>query len=106
MLRAYVAAGFPPGDFWGLTPRLYLAHMLGASDRLEREHRNTAWLAWHVEALHRAKKLPEAKQFMSGGGTRAEEQGQVAIRLGCLRASLPRITQAQWRARFSNQSTS
>lgn len=100
MLRSYAAAGFSPSEFWGLTPRLYLAHMLGASDRMDRDHRNSAWLAWHVEALRRAKKLPDAKRFISGDAGRVEDQAQVAIRLGCLRASLPRITQAQWRARF------
>lgn len=65
-MRSYAAAGFDPAAFWHLTPRLYLAHMRGASDRLEREHRDRAWLAWHVEALHRQKTLPDAEKFILG----------------------------------------
>ena len=66
MMRSYVAAGFEPSAFWGLTPRLYLAQMRGAAERLEREHRDRAWLAWHVEALHRQKNLPDADKFIQG----------------------------------------
>ena len=101
MLRAYVSAGFPPGDFWGLTPRLYLAHMRGAEARFDREHKNDAWLAWHVEALRRSEKLPPFDKFVEGKAGRVEESGQTAIRLAVLRAQLPTITQEQWRARFS-----
>lgn len=100
MLRAYAAAGFPPGDFWGLTPRLYLAHMMGASDRMEREHRNSAWLAWHVEALHRMPKLPNPREFIEGEAGKVEAGGDTAIKLAAMRAGLPKITQEQWRARF------
>lgn len=100
MLRAYVGAGLNPDRFWGLTPRLYLAHMRGAADRLEDEHRNRAWLAWHVEALSRQKKLPDAEEFIGGKAGKVERGGDVALRLAALRAGLPTITQEQWRAKF------
>lgn len=100
MLRVYVSAGFPPGDFWGLTPRLYLAHMRGAEMRFDREHRNDAWLAWHIDGLRRSDKLPDFDQFAKGEAAQVEEGGQTPIRLAVLRASLPKITQEQWRARF------
>jgi hypothetical protein len=66
MLRSYVAAGFDPTIFWGLTPRLYLAHMRGASERLEQEQQSRAWAVWHVEALRRSDKLPDFKRFAGG----------------------------------------
>lgn len=74
MLTAYASAGFDPAHFWGLTPRLYVLHMNGARDRLEMEQRNRAWLAWHVEALHRQKKLPDLQKFAGGRAARPEPQ--------------------------------
>ncbi|MGY9046061.1 hypothetical protein P775_14260 [Puniceibacterium antarcticum] len=57
MLSAYVSAGLPPGEFWGLSLWEYNAQMRGAHDRLEREQDGRAWLAWHIEALHRQERL-------------------------------------------------
>jgi len=73
MLQSYVAAGFDPAGFWSLSPRLYLSHMRGAGGRLQREHRDRAWLAWHVEALHRQDKLPDAEKFITGKSRYASE---------------------------------
>jgi hypothetical protein len=42
--------------------------MSGAAARLRREHNTTAWLAWHVEALARSKRLPKLKSLLVGGG--------------------------------------
>ena len=53
MHEAYVSAGLPPGRFWRITPRLYLMEMRGAGARLDREHRERAWLAHTVAALGR-----------------------------------------------------
>jgi hypothetical protein len=33
--------------------------MAGRQRRITREHNDRAWLAWHVAALTRAKKLPD-----------------------------------------------
>jgi hypothetical protein len=33
--------------------------------RRTREHNERAWLAWHVEALHRAKKLPKLDALLA-----------------------------------------
>jgi len=38
--------------------------MMGARDRLEGEQQDRAWLAWHIEALHRSKKLMSLREFM------------------------------------------
>jgi hypothetical protein len=35
----------------------------GIGARLRREHNERAWLAWHVEALRRAKKVPPLKKL-------------------------------------------
>lgn len=64
LVSDYAAAGFDPNAFWSLTPRLYLAHMAGAGQRLEREAKDAAWLAWHVAALGRTKKLPKFTEFL------------------------------------------
>ena len=38
----------------------------GAGARLSREHDAKAWLAWHIEALARVKKLPKLTDMQSG----------------------------------------
>jgi hypothetical protein len=38
--------------------------LAGVAMRLKREHNETAWLAWHVEALARSKRLPKLRELM------------------------------------------
>lgn len=38
--------------------------MAGASDRIRREQNGLAWLAWHIEALHRSKRMPKLENMM------------------------------------------
>ena len=66
MLRAYVSAGFNPSDFWGLSPRLYVAQMAGARDRMDQESNRAAWLSWHIAALQRMETMPDAETFING----------------------------------------
>jgi len=66
MLRAYVSAGFDPSDFWGLSPRLYVAQMAGARDKMEQDAKRAAWLSWHIAALQRMDKMPDANTFING----------------------------------------
>ncbi|PTW39249.1 hypothetical protein [Rhodovulum kholense] len=40
--------------------------MRGARARLRAEHEARAWLAWHVEALHRCRSLPSFRSFLGG----------------------------------------
>lgn len=40
--------------------------MKGAAARLTAEQDGRAWLAWHIEALARTKKLPSLKDMQSG----------------------------------------
>lgn len=55
--------GFDPACFWTLTPRELAVHMEGAGARLRHEHNARAWLAWHIEALSRTKRLPKLKDL-------------------------------------------
>lgn len=73
-----MAAGFPdPAAFWSLTPRIYLALMKGASTRLEREHKDRAWSAWHIAILTRAEKMPSYSEFVGGGGPAKPQSPEV-----------------------------
>lgn len=48
--------------------------------RLRREHNDRAWLAWHIEALHRAKKLPKLDKLLAKKPTRRQTwEEQLAI---------------------------
>jgi hypothetical protein len=47
-----------------LTPREIAARIKGRVGILQREAQERAWLAWHVAALQRAKKLPDFKKFV------------------------------------------
>ena len=38
--------------------------MRGADERLQREQNARGWLAWHVAALSRARKLPDLEKVM------------------------------------------
>jgi len=60
-----VAAEQPPELFWRLTLREIAVILKGASANLRRRHDEAAWLAWHIEALARAKKLPKLETMQS-----------------------------------------
>jgi hypothetical protein len=66
MLVAYISAGLPPDRFWELAPRLYLLEMRGASAKLDREHRERAWLAYHTAYLPDAKRRPKLDELIGG----------------------------------------
>lgn len=65
-----MASGLDPAHYWGLTYRETQAIIDGAAARLRREQDDRAWLAWHVEALHRTKKLPKLKDMLRGKSSR------------------------------------
>jgi hypothetical protein len=66
MLESYVSAGLPPGRFWKITPRLYMTEMRGAAARIDREHNELAWAAWHIAFLPRAKRAPALSDMIVG----------------------------------------
>jgi hypothetical protein len=79
MLQSYIEAGFSPTEFWTLSPRLYLIHMLGARSRMQREHSDRAWLAWHAAYLPNLKKPIGLRELISGEKqTKRDWQDQLA----------------------------
>lgn len=55
---AAVSAGVNPSHFWALTPYETRLAVEGLNARAAAEYRRSAWLAWHIEAFQRSKRLP------------------------------------------------
>ena len=85
-------AGLSVQEFWSLTPRETWMTLEARAWRLERESERTGelirlaqkmlgWLAWHVAALQRSKRLPALKRLIDGGGqTKELTPGEAAVR--------------------------
>ena len=71
LLEQSLKCGIGVAEFWALTPRETYMVLEAANWRLEREHRRDAWLAWHIAALSRAKRLPALQRLISPGKARA-----------------------------------
>lgn len=56
--------GLSVGEFWRMTPRETALAFEAAVWRYDRERRQAAWLAWHIAALGRAKRLPSLRRLM------------------------------------------
>jgi len=52
-----------------------------AARRLEREHNDRAWLAWHIVAMDRAKRLPKLKTLLAKSTTRSRQSWQEQLRI-------------------------
>ena len=63
--------GLGVAEFWAMTPREVAMAAQAANRRARSEHRRDAWLAWHVGALARVKRLPPLKQLMGEMQTKA-----------------------------------
>ena len=70
LLESALKCGVGVLEFWSLTPRETYATIEASSWRLEREHRRDAWLAWHIAALSRAKRLPPLQRLIAPGKAR------------------------------------
>jgi hypothetical protein len=70
-----VEAGCDPARFWTITPAEAAREMKGRAAMQRREHEQFAWLAWHIEALSRMKKLPPLSD-MTGARRSASHQPQ------------------------------
>lgn len=53
-----------------MTPRELAASFEAAGWRRERDRERDTWLAWHVAALTRAKRMPELAEMLNPGRTR------------------------------------
>jgi hypothetical protein len=67
--------------------------MKGASERLEREQRERAWLAWHIASLPLQKKFPSEKDFIFGGEKKRDPRRKSPDEL--------RVIAQQWHAQIS-----
>lgn len=59
--------GLDPARFWALTMREVDREMNAAVKRREREGDERMYLAWHIVALDRTKKLPKLESLLSNG---------------------------------------
>jgi hypothetical protein len=72
--------GFDPESFWDQTFRTMAIAMHGKLRAARRELNQRAWLAWHIAALQRSKKLPRLKSMMTKEKPRAQSgQEQATI---------------------------
>jgi hypothetical protein len=55
--------GFDPESFWDQTIRTLSIAMHGKLRAARRDYNYRAWLAWHIVALQRTKKLPKLKSL-------------------------------------------
>lgn len=76
-----MAAGLDPSQFWTLTYREIDVCLAGAGERLEREQNGRAWLAWHIEALGRTKRLPKLDRlYVQKRQRQTPQQMQAVVR--------------------------
>ena len=73
LLESALKCGVSVAEFWSLTPRETYAVIEASAWQLEREHRRNAWLAWHIAALSRAKRMPPLQRLIAPGKARALE---------------------------------
>jgi hypothetical protein len=80
LLTDALRAGLSVQEFWALTPRETWMTLEARAWRLQRESERTGelirlaqkmlgWLAWHVAALQRSKRLPALQRLLGGGQT-------------------------------------
>lgn len=65
-MALWVEAGQPADRFWHLTPKEIDAVLRGVGAMKRREQNERAWLAWHIVALGRVKKMPNLDKMMVG----------------------------------------
>jgi hypothetical protein len=69
-----------------------MVHMAGAGKRFEAEVKGRRVLAFNIAALTRAKKLPNAREFIAGGPIKATGDDALAM----LRAHAARLPKRSW----------
>lgn len=71
LLDEALRCGVSVAEFWALTPRETYATIDAAVWRMEQAHRRDGWLAWHIAALSRARRLPALQRILGGGKSHA-----------------------------------
>lgn len=66
----------------------------GHRETIQREHNERAWLAWHIEALRRQKKLPKLEKMLIKERKRQTWQQQMQV-MGMWAAVMKKIERAE-----------
>lgn len=64
LLVIWISFGFSEAEFWTSTPRQVDRVFRACDRRLDRDHATRAWLAWHIAALTRAKRMPQLDKML------------------------------------------
>ena len=88
-----MAADLPPDRFWEISPRLTLAEIEAAGDRLKREADQRAVLAWQIAYLPRSEK-PVPLASLLTGASEAEPEDLLAMRLSASNRGLQTVKMA------------
>lgn len=83
--RAWIAEGFDPDAFWHQTERSFVIAMEGRKDARQRATDDSLFLAWHIEAFARQKRLRTFKHYQTGDRGKDASRGSAAV-LGALRS--------------------
>jgi hypothetical protein len=82
-MEAYTAAGFDPGAFWALSPRLYQAHMNAAAKRAERDQNMAMMQAYLTAGLMRAKRMPRFETLIKRRLPKHRRQSREVLQAMC-----------------------
>lgn len=66
--------GLSPDEFWKLTPYEFNLMIEGFLAREERKINDILYLAWHVEAFARAKRLPKLQTLLKKRKPKSQKQ--------------------------------
>jgi hypothetical protein len=70
-----------------MTPRQLERCFRAQADIFDREHKARAWLAWHVAALMRVKKLPRLERIAGRSPTRPQTPDEMLAIIKMLNAA-------------------
>lgn len=73
-------AGIRVSEFWAQTPSETNAAIDAWLWNRDREHRRDGWLAWHVAALSRAKRMPALPRFLGSADAKPLEGEELEAR--------------------------
>jgi len=71
LLETALRCGVRVAEFWDLTPRELFAVVEAATWQREQAQRRDMWLAWHIAALSRTKRLPALQKLIRPGKAKA-----------------------------------
>jgi len=66
--------GLSPDEFWSLTPYEFNLTIDGFLAKEERKNNDIIYLAWHVEAFARAKRLPKLQTLLKKRKPKSQNQ--------------------------------